>query len=121
MAKGLVVALLAVIAAVLMVQAARSVSEAQAQTLGSGGQAGKTFAIAGQITSDSYGLYLVDLEKQTIAMYQWLPAVRKLRFLAARNYAFDLQLEDYNTEQSPSEIRNLVLQQRRLRNAATQP
>jgi hypothetical protein len=84
--------------------------------------------VAGQVTGGSYGLYLVDTKSSTICVYEWVQAKNKpqgmaeLRLLAARNYAFDLQLDDYNNEKqtSPGEIRKLVEQQRRL-NSATQP
>ena len=78
--------------------------------------AGGVLLVAGQVTSDSYGLYLVDTQSRTICVYQWIPATRKMRLMAARNYGFDLQLDDYNNEKdtSPAEIRKLVEQQRRL-------
>ncbi|MHC4562773.1 MAG: hypothetical protein ACYS8X_08395 [Planctomycetota bacterium] len=71
-------------------------------------------AVPGQITHDTYGLYLVDLEKQTICVYQYAKTSKKLRLLAARTYAFDTQLDDYNTEPSPRQVRELVQSHRRL-------
>jgi uncharacterized protein (TIGR00251 family) len=83
---------------------------------------GGILVVAGQVTSDSYGLYLVDTKSTTMAVYQWVPRTGKLRLMAARYYGFDLQLNDYNNEKetSPSEIQGLVKQQRPI-GAATQP
>ena len=77
-------------------------------------KAAKIVAVAGQITSETYGIYLVDLEGGIITVYQWLPGTKKLRLLAARNYTYDLRLDEYNTEPSPKEIRGLIGQSRRL-------
>ena len=83
---------------------------------------GGILVVAGQVTSDSYGLYLVDYQSSTICVYEYLPGDRRLRLMAARNYGYDLQLEDYNNEQdtAPARIRELVRQQRPI-GAATQP
>ncbi len=79
-----------------------------------GAKARKVVAVAGQITGETYGVYLVDLEGGIIAVYQWLSGTKKLRLLAARNYTYDLRLDEYNTEPSPKEIRGLIRQSRRL-------
>ena len=83
---------------------------------------GGILVVAGQVTSDSYGLYLVDTKNTTMAVYQWVPRTNKLRLMAARNYAFDLQLDDYNNEKetAPAVIRQLVGQKRPM-GATTQP
>ena len=72
------------------------------------------FAVAGQVTRDGYGIYLVDMGNQTLCVYQYVPSMKKLHLLAARTYAFDTQLDDYNTEPSPREIRNMVTNHPRL-------
>jgi hypothetical protein len=71
-------------------------------------------AVAGQITADTYGLYLVDLDSRKICAYQWRPSTRKLRLLAVRNYTFDLKLDEYNTEKLPREIKKLVAESKPL-------
>jgi len=80
------------------------------------GSAGQIIAVAGQLSPDSYGLYLVDLKNGTISVYQYTTKTRspQLRLLAARNLTFDVQLDEYNTEPSPREIKKLVQQQQRL-------
>jgi len=63
-------------------------------------------------------LYLVDLKRGTICVYQYLPASRRLRLMAARLFVYDQQLEDFNNESpTPREVKKLVEQQRSLRTA----
>ena len=118
-ARWLIVGLLAVIAACLLVEAGSTASTTSSE-LSAGGK-GSVFAVAGQITPDTYGLYLVDLENGTICVYQYLGGARRLRLMAARTFAYDRQLDEYNTEPLPREIRELVEQQRRLERAPTRP
>ena len=75
---------------------------------------GNILVTSGQITGDTYGVFIVDMATGSIAVYQWMPATRKLRLMAVRNYTYDLQLDEYNTEPPPREVRDLVRQHRRL-------
>ena len=109
----MMVALLAVIATCLLIEAAWGVSSANGQAL-SGAKSGGVFITAGQVGRDAYGIYLVDSENSTICVYQWVPESRELRLLASRNFTFDRQLDDYNTKPTPHEIKDLVEQHRRM-------
>jgi len=116
-AKWLIAALLAVIAACLVIEVGWTTSSARAQVVGAGG-APQAFAVAGKVTPETYGLYLVDLKRGTICVYQYLPASRRLRLMAARLFVYDQQLEDFNNESpTPREVKKLVEQQRSLRTA----
>ena len=108
-----IAAALSAVAVLLGMELSAGSSKAYAQA---GGVAARdnVLVVAGQITGDSYGLYVVDIEKSTIGVYQWLPSARKLRLMAARNYTFDLQLDEYNTEPFPREIKRLVEEHSRL-------
>jgi len=117
-ARWAVVVLLTVIATCLLIEVGASRSGAQVAA-GAGGN--ETFVVAGQLTKDSYGLYLVDPSTKTICVYQYLPSARKLRLRACRNFAFDLQLDEYNTEPLPREIQKLVEQHRRLTDKKPKP
>ena len=120
-AKWLIVVLLAVIAACLLIEVGAATSSARAQTAGTGG-APTVFAVAGKVTPETYGLYLVDLENGTICVYQYLPANRRLRLMAARTFVFDRQLEDFNNESpTPREVKKLIEQQRSLRATKAKP
>ena len=119
MSRWLVVVLLSVIATCLLIQVGVATSSADAQVTGAG--ADKLFAVAGQITPGAFGLYLVDLEANTICVYQYVPTDRKLKLVAARTTLFDRQLDEYNTQPSPREIKTLVGQHKRLGNTPPAP
>ncbi len=111
-AQWLIAISLSVIAVCLLVEVTASRSQADVETgVGAGGS---LFAVAGKVTSGSYGIYLVDAQKGTMCVYEWLPNVRKLRLMAGRNFTFDLRLDEYNTEPLPREIKKLVERSRRL-------
>lgn len=112
------IVLLGVIAACLLVQLGAATRPVRAQdTSATVGRDESVFAVAGRLGEDVHGLYLVDYENATICVYQYSPGQRRLRLTAARTYAFDRRLDEYNTEPSPREIRTLVEQHRRLEDA----
>jgi hypothetical protein len=111
-AKWLIVLLLAVIATCLLIEAGAGSRPVYADATSA--SAGNMIAVAGKVTADTYGLYLVDLKNGTIMVYEYLSGKRQLRLMAARTYQFDVQLDEYNTEPSPREIKKLVQQNKRL-------
>jgi hypothetical protein len=119
-AKWLIVVLLAVIAACLLMEVRAGVGSAQAQNVGLAKGAG-VMAVAGQVTRDTYGIFLIDLENRRIGVYQWLSDNRSLRLMASRNYTFDLKLDEYNTEPSPRAIKDIVDKARPIDSPATRP
>jgi len=112
MSRWFVVVLLSVIATCLLIQVGVATTPAGAQVTSGG--ADKLFAVAGQITPGAFGLYLVDLEADTICVYQYTATDRRLKLVAARSTLFDRQLDEYNTQPSPREIKTLVGQHKRL-------
>ncbi len=82
---------------------------------------GSIMAVAGQVTKDTYGLFLIDLENRRMSVYQWLPDSRTLQLMACRNYTFDLKLDDYNTKPSPREMRDIAERARSVESPATAP
>ncbi len=99
-----------------------TISSADRAPLAAGSATGDSvLVVAGQVTRDTYGLYLVDQANRTICVYQWSPNSRKLRFLAARTYTFDRKLDQYNTEPDPLEIKKLSDKARRLDKGADNP
>jgi len=97
----------------LTVQARAQAIAPTAVPSGSGG----VFVAAGRISGETYGLYLVDYTNRTISVYQVDAKAKtdKLRLMASRTYAYDVQLDDFNTTPSPREIQQLVEQHKRLR------
>ena len=119
--RWLLVAVLGVLVAGLLVELGRAAAQddiSPAPSAGPVADESSVVAVAGQVTRDGYGLYLLDLRNQTITVYQYVPNSRVLRLLAARTFAFDVQLDEFNTEPSPREIRDLVESTRRLTDPA---
>ena len=118
MVQWILVIVLTVIATCLVMELGYGASSATAQVTSVGGD--DMLVVGGQITKDSYGLYLVDTKRQALCIYQWLPGSRKLRLMAARNFKYDVQLDEYNADKPPpSEVKRLVEQNRRLGGAKT--
>jgi hypothetical protein len=104
-----------VIATCLLIEVGNGASAALAEpSVAASGTGGDVIAVSAQITADSYGVYLLNPKRGTMAVYQFQPKTRTLRLMAVRNYGFDVQLDEYNTEPSPREIKQLVQQQQRL-------
>jgi len=116
-ARWFLVALLGAAAGFLLAEAGRSTPTAWAQSTQSAGGGG-VFTVAGQITSNTYGIYLVDTGNGTICLYEYVPGERRLHFRAARTYRFDVQLDDHNTDPPPKEMRDLVEKHKRLSDTA---
>ena len=113
MVQWVMVAVLSVIATCLLLEIGFGASSATAQVTSVGGS--DMLVVGGQITKDSYGLYLVDTKKQALCVYQWLPGTRKMRLMAARTFKYDVQLDEYNADKTtPSEVKRLVEQNKRL-------
>jgi hypothetical protein len=91
MVQWMIVVLLSVIATCLLMELGFGASAATAQVTSVGGS--DMLVVGGQITKDSYGLYLVDTKKQAMCVYQWLPSTSKVRLMAARNFEYDVQLD----------------------------
>ena len=118
-ARWLMVILLAVIVVMLGSELFSSSSAAADSKTGwAGDKEGKVFAIAGQITKDTYGLYLVDMKNSTICVYR-LTNSGQLKLMAARTFIYDCQLDSYNTEPSPRDMAKLVAKQVRLKDIKT--
>ena len=96
-------AVLAVVAACLVVD----VGFAVARTTGAAG-GDRVLAVAGRLTSDTHGLFLVDLDNETILVYQYSSGKNRLRFSAARTFVYDRRLKDYSTSPSPEQIKRMV-------------
>ncbi len=123
--------LLAVIATALVLrwdEAALSKSAwAQSAVTGAGPSPGGRgiYAFAGQISSRSYGLFMLDVDSGTIWCYEMARGTfdePHLKLVAARSWIFDRYLEEFNVAApTPGEVRRLVEQQQAAQRAQAQP
>lgn len=114
-ALWLIVALLAINAAVMLVQPGNPAHAQPAgqPAIGRSDTSG-VYVVPAQIDNDQWGAYLVDGRAGTIVLYQYHPSARKLRLVAARTFVYDRYLEDYNTDPSPSDIADLLTRAKRV-------
>ncbi|HYO07622.1 MAG TPA: hypothetical protein VER17_01495 [Tepidisphaeraceae bacterium] len=70
------------------------------------------FVVPAQFSTNTWGCYLMDVDSQTLCAYQYVPGERQLRLVAARNFAYDRRLTNFNTgEPSPKEVQELYNKQ----------
>lgn len=67
-----------------------------------------TFIMPAQLSSSTWGCYMLDVDAQTLSVYYYHPSDRTLRFIAARNYTWDRRVKNYNTSPDPREIEDMV-------------
>src|SRR5438046_1958035 len=72
-----------------------------------GGGAG-VFIVPAQFNSNNFGCYIMDVDAQTLCAYQYFPAEKNLRLVAARSFKYDRHLGNFNTTMPPSEVKDLV-------------
>jgi len=73
------------------------------------------YAFTGQIDNNRHGLFMLDVDSQTIWCYEiaTVDGVRKLRLIAARSWIYDRYLKDYNVDgYNWQKVRELVALER---------
>lgn len=110
-ARWLVAVFLAMVAGGLLVELGRA-TWAIGQAVDEPDKAGRgMLVVPSQISRDGYGVYLIDVNKGKMCVYQYQPTSGKLHLMASRDITYDLGLGDYNTLPSPREVKDLVEQQ----------
>ncbi|HEX8523726.1 MAG TPA: hypothetical protein VF669_15835 [Tepidisphaeraceae bacterium] len=99
--------------AILIVLLARSgaptlVAPAYGQTQAPIAGGAGLFVVPAQFSGNQWGCYVMDVDSQTLCAYQFFPGDKNLHFIAARNFRYDRQMPDFNTQPSPDEIKELV-------------
>ncbi|MFQ5589816.1 MAG: hypothetical protein ACE5HE_01510 [Phycisphaerae bacterium] len=88
---------------------------AMAQAATSGGARG-IFAFSGQLSKNTYGVYMVDVDAMTMWVYEYLPQKGCLRLAAARTWRYDRYLENHNLcDLPPDAVEQMIEEQRRYR------
>jgi hypothetical protein len=92
-------------------------AQRQPAIAGGGGQ----FVMPAQLSGNTWGAYLMDIDRGTLAVYQFFPGASQLKFVAARRFSNDTKLENFNTSPSPQEIADLVEKQNKPVRAGAAP
>jgi hypothetical protein len=66
------------------------------------------FIMPGQLGTNQFGCYLLDVDAKTIVVYQYEPQPHRLNLVASRGYDADRFLHDFSTAPPTAEIRRLV-------------
>src|SRR3954470_21701901 len=65
---------------------------------------GGLFLMPAQFAVNQWGCYIMDIDRQSICAYQFMPVEHNLRLVAARNFTWDRQLKNFNTGSNPGEM-----------------
>jgi hypothetical protein len=68
----------------------------------------------GQLSNNTWGCYLLDVDTQTLVAYQFYPGEKQLRLVAARNFKYDRKLSNFNTTPVPQEVADLVKKEQQI-------
>ena len=97
---------------------------AVAQPVSQAGARG-VFAFTGQLSKNSFGVFMVDVDTTTIWCYEVDPGKPMLKLVACRSWKYDRFLEEFNVDEatSPEFVEELVEAQRRrkLQSMGTMP
>ena len=64
------------------------------------------FLMPGQFSATTWGCYVMDVDRQVLLAYQYVPGEKTLRLTAARNFTHDRRLGSFNTDPAPLDIKN---------------
>ena len=87
-------------------------SRALGQPVSQAGARG-VFAFTGQLTKNTFGVFMVDVDAGTIWCYEWDGGRGCLRLIAARSWRYDRYLEEFNAcDLPPREVERMVEMER---------
>jgi hypothetical protein len=96
---------------------AQSVPGSTGQPLGARG----LYMMPAQLGANAWGVYLMDVDSQTICVYRATPETNRFRLMAARSFKSDRFLEDYDNEGLlPKDVQKMVSNQRQRQNLENQ-
>lgn len=70
------------------------------------------YLMPAQLSSNTWGVYVMDVDRQSLMVYHFDPAAKRLNFIAARELTHDRQLGNYNTFPDPLEIKSIADKER---------
>ena len=69
---------------------------------------GGLYLMPAQLSSNVWGVYVMDVDRQSLMVYHFDPGAKRLNFIAARELVHDRQLGNYNTFPDPAEIKSIA-------------
>jgi hypothetical protein len=69
---------------------------------------GTLFLMPAQFSQNTYGAYVMDIDKQTLCAYQFFPGEKQLRFIAARRFSHDLRMTSFNTIPPEADVKQMI-------------
>jgi hypothetical protein len=82
---------------------------AQGQPIAGGGG---LYLMPAQLASNVWGVYVMDVDQQSLMVYHFDASSKRLNFVAARELTHDRMLGNYNTFPDPQEIRAIAEKER---------
>lgn len=98
-ALWIIAILLAIIATTLVVRGNGTLAVQPAFADGPMAGARGVFAFTGQLDKNRFGLFMIDVDSHTVWCYEYRPATRRMKLVAARSFSFDRYLKDYNCDE----------------------
>ena len=107
-ALWLIVVLLAVHAAILLIQPGQR-AIAQPAAAAARDDSSGVFVVPCQLEKDLWGVCLIDTRVGSIVLYQYSPNSHKIKLMAARSYLFDVRLKEYNVDGlTPAQVEEII-------------
>lgn len=73
------------------------------------GGGGGLYLMPGQIAPNVFGVYLMDIDAQTLMVYQYAPGEHQLSLKASRSFRYDRRLQSFNPgSPTPAEVKELL-------------
>jgi hypothetical protein len=69
---------------------------------------GTLYLMPAQFSPQTYGAYVMDIDKQTLVAYQFYPGEKQLRFVAARKFSHDLRMTEFNTIPPVEDVKKMI-------------
>jgi len=69
---------------------------------------GGVYLMPGQLSPNVWGVYMMDIDAQTLMVYQYTPGDNLLKLKASRSFKYDRRLTNFNTgAPTPAEVKEL--------------
>lgn len=70
------------------------------------------FVMPGQLAPNVWGCYLIDVDRQTLMVYEYMLGTHQLKLCAARGFRYDRDVTNFGTIPPPDEVQKWVEQEK---------